>query len=539
MKCRILAALALGAFWMSHAGEQAFDPVSFVAERLAANEREIVVPKGNYRLSLPDGRTEYFTIKGLKDVTIDFSGSRLWGETKARMFDIWCCTNLTLRNAIVDYPFNLPFTQAEIVEVDAERNWRVKVIPGYPCPDEAQLACRVWPIQAYSADGERIANPMRFRKGIRIDRLGGDEYRICGGIDRRGDVGDIAVWSVADAGRRVPDAAIGLHDCAGCTLEDISVHASPSGCGFIEFDADGNTYRNCRLDRCPPEDDPIPRGMKRLRSGNHDAFNSRGSYRGPTLDGCRFAWHCDDCVNISGFYVLVLGQDGHSLRVSPVSHSLPFSVGDTCQLQTPGGECPPDATVVAFTPDGEPTEEEKAFIATLDFWPGVRDSWFKKAFRVELGDEVALPPGSVIISNRRQGNGFLIRNCDFGPNRARALQIKASDGLIEHNRMRGLEMCAIDITSEPVPFMEGGCSRNVAIVGNDIEGCGGGIVVSGFTPSRKPLQSGAHRDIRIVGNRVVSPSPALKAVGCTGLVVSGNDFETTDGGEQVKLLNCE
>ena len=533
------AFLALAAWSLRAAGFPAADPVSYVAERLAAGERTVVIPNGDYRLTLQEGCAEYFRFKGLKDVEIDFSESRLWGESKARMFDISCCTNLILRNASVDYPFNLPFTQAEIVDVDADRNWRVRIVSGYPCPDEAQLAGRVWPIQAYSADGKRIVNPMRFRKGIRIERIGDDEYRISGGIDRRGDVGDIAVWSVPDAGRRVPDAAIGLHDCAGCTLEDISVHASPSGCGFIEFDADGNTYRRCRLDRCPPEDDPVTRGMKRLRSGNHDAFNSRGSYRGPTLDGCRFAWQCDDGVNISGFYALVLGQEGRFLRVSPVSHSLPFSVGDTCQAQTPDGGCPPDVAILSCKPDAAPTAEEKAFIATLDFWPGARDSWFKKAFQVEIDSDAELPPGSVIVSNWRQGNGFVVRNCDFGPNRARALQIKASDGRIENNRMRGLEMCAIDVTSEPVPFMEGGCSRNVAIVGNDIEGCGGGIVVSGLTPNRKPLQAGAHRDIRIAGNRVVSPSPALKAVGCKGLVVSGNDFETTNGGEQIKLLNCE
>ena len=514
------------------------DPVAYIETRLAAGERAVVVPRGDYRLSLPEGRTAYFRLTRLADVTIDFSGSRLWGETKTRMFDIVHCTNLVVRNVTIDYPFDLPFTQAEIVEVDAEKNWRVKVIPGYPCPDEAQLAAKIWPVQAYSRDGERIVNPMRFREGIRIERLGPDEYRVSGGIDRRGDVGDIAVWSVAETRRRMADAALRSQGCARCLFENVSVHSTPFGCGFLEFDADGNTYRNCRLDRCPPEDDPVPRGMKRLRSGNHDAFNSRASFRGPTLDGCRLAWHCDDCVNISGFFVLVLGQEGRTLRVSPLGGVPPLSVGDTCQLQTPAGECPPDATVVAITPDGEPTEEEKAFIATLNFWPGARDSWFKKAFRVELGDEVALPPGSVIVSNRRQGNGFVVRNCDFGPNRARALQIKASNGLIENNHMLGLEMCAIDVTSEPVPFMEGGCSRNVAIVGNDIEGCGGGIVVSGVTPSGRPLKAGAHSNIRIVGNRVSSPSPALKVVGCAGLELSGNDFHA-EGGEAIELVNCQ
>ena len=106
------------------------DPVAYVEAHLAVGERAVVVPRGDYRLALPEGRTAYFRLIGLADVTIDFSGSRLWGETKTRMFDIAHCTNLVVRNVTIDYPFDLPFTQAEIVEVDAEKNWRVKVVPG-------------------------------------------------------------------------------------------------------------------------------------------------------------------------------------------------------------------------------------------------------------------------------------------------------------------------------------------------------------------------------------------------------------------------
>ncbi len=512
------------------------DLVAYVEGRLATGERAIVVPKGDYRLALPEGRAAYFSLTRLADVTIDFSGSRLWGETKARMFDIAHCTNLVIRNVTVDYPFDLPFTQAEIVEVDAERSWRVRVIPGYPCPDEAQLAARIWPVQAYSRDGERLVNPMRFREGIRIERLGADEYRVSGGIDRRGDIGDIAVWSVAETRRRTSDAALRSQGCAGCLFEDISVYSTPFGCGFLEFDADGNAYRRCRLVRCPQEDDPVSRGLKRLRSGNHDAFNSRRSFRGPTLESCRFAWHCDDCVNISGFYALVAGREGRTLRVLSSSASAPCAPGDTCQAMTFEGACPPDVTVASVTPDGEPTEDDRALIAGMNFWPGL-DKSFRWAWKVEVSEDVDLPPKSVIISNRRQGSGFVVRDCEFGPNRARALQLKASDGLIERTKIHGTEMCGIDISTEPIPFMEGGCSRNVTIRDCTVEDCGGGIVISGITGSRAPLPAGAHRDIRIAGSRVSSPAPALKAVGCLGLILSDNVFQA-NGGEAVQLVNC-
>ena len=54
----------------------------------------------------------------------------------------------------------------------------------------------------------------------------------------------------------------------------------------IEPGAD-NAYVNCTIDRRPPETDIAPRGVPRLRSGNHDAFHSKMAAHGPILDGCR------------------------------------------------------------------------------------------------------------------------------------------------------------------------------------------------------------------------------------------------------------
>ena len=512
------------------------DPVAYVESQLVAGERSIVVPKGDYRMNLPKGRKSYFRLVGLKDVVIDFSGSRLWGEVKARMFSVQSCTNLVLCNVTVDYPFDLPFTQAEIVEVDGEQNWRVKILSGYPRPDTSQMQGRIWPVQAYDRTGEKLVNPMRFRDGIRIDRLGSDEYRISGGLDRRGAVGDIAVWSVGEYGRQTENGAFCLEGCSGCTLENCTVYATPMGCGFVEFGAEGNTYRQCRLDRCPPEADPVPREVKRLRSGNHDAFNSRRSYRGPTLDGCRFAWHCDDCVNISGFCGLVTRRDGRSLRVCPIGGLVPCADGDSCQVITLEGACLPDVKVATCEPDGTPTTEERKMFEEMKFWSGIANG-ISKAYRVTLAADVEVMPGSMLISNRRQGNGFVVRNCMFGPNRARGLLLKASDGLVVSNRIRGVEGPGIQIAAENA-WMEGGCSRNILLADNVLEDNGGGIVIGGRNNAGQPIPANAHRNIRLCGNRVISPAPALRVIGCTGLIVSNNMFQTT-GGEMFERINCK
>ena len=111
------------------------DPVAYVKDALARGCSRIVVPKGVYEIE-PGGPNEtvYFRLKGIKDATIDFSGSKLVGKVATRLFDIADCTNLVLRNFTVDYAF-LPYTQAVIEKVDAEKSWVVRVIDGYPLPD--------------------------------------------------------------------------------------------------------------------------------------------------------------------------------------------------------------------------------------------------------------------------------------------------------------------------------------------------------------------------------------------------------------------
>ena len=106
------------------------DPVAYVKEALARGGSRIVVPKGVYEIE-PDGPNEtvYFRLKGIKDATIDFSGSKLIGKVATRLFDIADSTNLVLRNFTVDYAF-LPYTQAVIEQVDAEKSWDVRVIDG-------------------------------------------------------------------------------------------------------------------------------------------------------------------------------------------------------------------------------------------------------------------------------------------------------------------------------------------------------------------------------------------------------------------------
>ena len=514
------------------------DPVAYIRAELARGAKAISVPKARYWLMPKPGASTYLELVGERDVTIDFNGGELVGCVATGMFGLQGCTNVTVRNVSVDYA-ELPFTQAVIEKVDADRNWDVRVVPGYPCPDDAQLAGgdgAFWPVQAYDAKTREPKNFMRFRDNIAIVRTGRDTYRVTGGQNRTGDVGDIAVWSIRETGRPIAASAVAAGACAHCTFENVTVYSTPHGCGFAEVSADANVYRNCRLVRRPPETDLFPRAMPRLRSGNHDAFNSRCSYVGPTLDGCTFQYHCDDCVNISGFYAIVVGQKGREVRLAPYG-SLRIAPGDTCQLLTFEGACPPDAKLVSIEPDGPTTAAERKLFESYNLWPGLCRN-LPNAYRATLDSDAVLPTGSVLISNRRMGNGFVIRNCTMGHNRARGLLIKASDGVMADNVLEGVEGFAIQISPE-YEWMEGGCSRNLKVTGNVFRRNGGGVLLAGNNGARKPLPADSHRDIAITGNRIEDCWSGIDVVGCTGLDLRGNEIRLYPGAKKqpVNLTN--
>ena len=475
------------------------DPCDFVRARLAAGERNVRLPRGVYAVEPRDAdRRVYLRLKGLKDVAIDFGGSRFLCREKTRFLDLVGCTNVTVRNFTVDYD-PLPFTQAIIEKIDADRNWDVRIVPGYPRPTEAELAAGVWPVQAYAKEDLELKNPNRYRDGIRVVKTGEDTYRVTGGVDRTGDVGDVCVWSIAATGPSLK-SVIASERCTGCRYENVTAYSTPGGCICAEMYCHGATYRRCRLVRCPVDKDASPRAMKRVRSGNHDAFNARFGDT-VTFDGCEAAYHCDDSINISGYYSVVVKSEGPRIRVFPAfGRGGLFAPGDTVQIMTYDGRVPPDAKVLKVEKAEPPTDDErKRVLATRLREPCLNA--VKSALTLTLDRDADFGFGDVVIANERMGNGFAIRNCRLGSTRARAMLIKASDGIIENNFIERSHYDAISIYPE-YEWLEGGCSRNVTIRGNVIRNSGGGISVGGKSGNGTRLPKEAHAGIVIGENDI-------------------------------------
>ena len=107
--------------------------------------------------------------------------------------------------------------------------------------------------------------------------------------------------------------------CEDIRFDDMTVYSTPGSNAFREMTGGGgNTYLRCRVVPCPQGADPVKRAMPRLRSGGHDAFNSRAMRKGPIYDGCEARNHCDDDININGGYWMVASAE-HSVELRNVA----------------------------------------------------------------------------------------------------------------------------------------------------------------------------------------------------------------------------
>ena len=529
--------------------EQSADLRALIRGELVAGKKRIVIPQGRYRVSSEKGH--HLQFKNLSDVEIIANNVEMvcTSTVQALLFDQ--CSNVTLRGLVVDYD-PLPFTQGKIITIAPDKSsMDFEVAEGYP---ENELVER---IQIYDpTTGELRRDDANWKQ--EIQSLGGHRYRV-GKDHYRYDplrdteqVGDILVTN-NNFGPRGGPHAVELTNSSGVQLEDITLFASPCF-GFLEYDCNGNRYIRCKVDRRDPADDPVKRAMPRMRSLNADAFHSKDAIQGPAIIGCKAHFQGDDCVNINGKYHYVSGSRGRQLRIA-VTGKPKITTGDPVEFLPHSGPRPPDAIAVKMEPDPAPiNEDEKALISTLRF-----DSRIDKAllsgeavfYTLTLDRDINIPNGSLICCSARIGNGFVVKDCDFGHNRSRGILIKASKGEVSGNRIVKSRMAAVLISPE-FYWMEAGSSSDVVVKDNVIEGClQTPIQIQAHGGDSRPLPPGAHRNISILKNRLVDcPWPLIRVSSTTGLIIKGNSHAksppawqpTSPGGKShvaIELTQCE
>lgn len=501
-----------------------FNLQGFIDARIKSGERRIVVPPGKYRVAPKHGT--HLMFKNLADIEVIADGVEMICTNTCRVAVFENCKNVRLKGLIVDFD-PLPFTEARIVALAPDKSWAdFEIIEGYP---ENELQQRIEIFDPVTRELRRETPGFQDQ----IEALGNHRYRATKPKSYRyredwdtEQVGDILVTNNC-----FPNGATGhafsAERCTGLILEDITLYAA-STFGFVEHQCDGTTYRHSQINRRPPENDPVKRGFPRMRSLNADAFHSTGATKGPAILGCTAKFQGDDCVNIHGTYHLVTGCEGPALRIAVLHKRLTIEPGDPIEFLPYSGVRPADAVAVKLEPDAPVTEAELDFIRKLNLLPRHKDLLLggeATFYKLTLDRAVPLEMGSAVCSGQRCGNGFLVKDCDFGYNRSRAILIKASRGGVIANHITHGWMAAVLVAPE-FWWFESSSSSDVEIRDNVIDGCRRpAIEIIAPGGNGKPLPSGAHRNIRITGNKFgTSAWPNIQVTSTEHLVIQDNQL---------------
>jgi hypothetical protein len=505
-----------------------FDLQGFIEREVKAGARRIVVPPGRYRV-MPRDR-QHLLLRELKDLQIVADGVEMICTETTRAITITRCTNVTLRGLKIDFD-PLPCTQGRVVAISADRQvYDVELFEGYP---EAGTV-RNFKYEIFRPDTRTLR--CEDRSVSKIEVMDSRHLRLtCPGRHdvQPEQVGDLIVIGSEYAPHGSAAHAVECSSSVNVRLENIELFAS--NCfGFLEYNCDGGVYAHCRIDRRSPEDDPIKRASPRLRSLNADAYHSKHASKGPSYLECSAHFMGDDCINICGDYHMIMSSQGQELRVL-AKGNMNIQPGDPVELVLYTGERLPDAKAVSIQSAGLILEDERAFLARQNLDADLKSArGLSKAFMVRLDREVSISRGSIVCSANRIGNGFVVRNCDFGFNRSRGILIKASHGEITGNRMEGCRMSAILVSPE-YWWLEAGTSSDLKIIGNTITNCGGvpiRIEATGGNGDIAP--AGAHRDITITDNTVTGCAmPGILVTSTADLQIGRNTLGQWTGAQHI------
>lgn len=502
----------------------------YINAKISSGERSIKIPAGTYRLK--SEKRQHLVFRNLKDVYIDARGVKLICLDTTRAVTIDKCENFTLDGLWIDYD-PLPFTQGKIVKISDDKTvTEVEIFNGYPDAGEVEI----------SPDKYEIFNPQTRRLRTwdsysnKINVLSDKKFEVIRPYSRAlvrravEQVGDHVVTAVSNIKHPIPHAVM-LSDCKNVKLKGIKLYAA-HGFGYFEESCTATVYEDCLLDRCPPEVDILKREFPRLRSGNADGFHSKYSQNGPVIINCRAMYGGDDCIAISGRYYHCVSAKGNILRMATFVDSMNFDVGDEVEIFSPRTGALEYSKVKSIV-DAQPlTEEEFSYISSKIFPRTVyRTSNLKreriKVYTIELQTAPQkLDPESMICAVNKIGNGFKILGGAYGNNRSRGMLLRASNGLVKGAKIEGARMAGI-LCAPEIYWYGAGHSRSVSIEDCNIEaGMYPAICVYSMSLERKFSPAGAHRDIKITGNRIrgfYAPLVFLSSI--KNLTFSGNTIE--------------
>ena len=284
------------------------------AARRGGKPATVRFERKTYRIAPRDDRWCAFAIEDAKDVTLDGRGATLMLHPDNRALLIYRSGSIAIRDFVVDFD-PLPFTQGDVVAIDkAKKEIHLRIHEGFPLPDMTpgrhgafieKGRHRYTHLWAYIGTVRPVSREQRLY-AISGDKRRGHEDHIL-----KTQVGERFVFPVvyrphkgfSDSrfiiGKTPRDKGVFHTNPAGtfqvrfsrrCTLENITVHASPAMVVRLTGTQDV-TLRRLRLVYKP--------GSGRLMAGTSDGIHCKNNKTGPFIEHCVFEGLLDDSINLS------------------------------------------------------------------------------------------------------------------------------------------------------------------------------------------------------------------------------------------------
>ncbi len=490
------------------------DLQKMINDAYAAGQKSLTLEKGAYRLKIQtDGG--HLTLNGMKDFTLDGSGSTLLCQTASGSgLSLVNCENVTVKNLNVDFE-KLTMMQYRVTAVNKDEKYIEVVAPnGYRdyFEDRSGFAAEAY-MQPYRADGSinTTIDSVQVMKMNGFESLGNRKYRINSAKYAQMDikVGDY----FAGGHKQATKAGSGLTDCKECSM--INVHVWGGAVGIYMTDG----YGGHLLDGFAVEPGPRPLGATedRMMSTIADAAHIQRLTVGPTIQNSRFAGSGDDGFNCYGATSRVDAVKSDKELTLARSTNFKPEVGNELRFYSVEGYLVGSATIAT-------AELLEGYTSKGDLAADMGAASFRAAdyYRIVLNDAVkGIPAGAWVANASKNCSGFVIRNNVYENLRPRGILVKGSDGVIEGNTIRNCAAAGIVLMPE-FDWLEMDYVRNVTVRNNTVDNCGSGygdygsIQVEGYV--------GWHNENIVIEGNTISNSHGedIKATHITGLTLKNN-----------------
>jgi len=432
-------------------------------------------------------------LTGARNVCIDGRGATLRFDGFMENITLSSCKNVTLKNMTIDLARKAysrgTVTGCGLNHTDANFG-------------EQAMLCQAMPtlrILVYSKSERRFTC---VKSAGKAKHLGGNAYRFYG--MRHETPGDELYLTHSYHFR----PSILIFEAENTTLENVYIH-SHCGMGVVGHRSRNILLKGLRVVPSPGD----------AMSTNTDATHFASCAGLLRFEDCRFEGHGDDATNVHTYYHSIATARGNActalVKAPTGTHSQKldyFDAGDTIEL-TGMKDLAPARTYRVL--ESRPDFPRMRCDYVLD---GDLPTNFDKYF---LADITQLPRLEFVDSH--------VRN-----HRARSILVKTREVLIENCSFENVMGAAVSIAAEGW-WHEGVASRNVAIRGNKIVNCHGGVHIAIDAP--KP-DAPAHKNITIENNIIDCPDGkhAIHASHVDGLALRANQLRSRE--KDVLIENC-